>query len=664
MPVLTDKLEIKINGNSYTDYEFMDVSLVQDLLKPNELKFSMRKKSLLKNKDDIALTLSDKLLNAKIECKITTERRDENESIKNETLTFNGIIFHVSIQRETMGHRTLFHITAYSSDYLLNDHPHCYSYENKTLSDIVFDTLKDYSSEISLDLNPMMSESIPYVVQYNETSYQFISRLAQRYGEFFYYENGKMVFGKMNKRDPVYLYPDVDILGYHYELDMVHSNFAHCHHHYLDYKNSFENAVDHDEQTDRLNEYAYAHSKSAFAKSTLQHLRGSVPENNPVDPIQTSVKAQNMGAKSQMMLCFATTNRADLRLGSKIVIREFADKDGGGMEIENHDELVIFQITHRLNINGHYENEITAMTGTGDSPPYANVDLYPVTESQRAIVRDNKDPEKLGRVRVQFAWQELWSEDMLTPWIRMAQPHGGNNKGHYFIPEIDEEVMVGFENGNAEKPFVVGTLYHGTQRPGNNWPNDSNTIKAIRTRNGHTVEIHDEGEGGFIRIYDNEKENYILTYSTDEKLIKLESTGNIELYAKNDIIMDAGNNIEMKAGVDFHREAGENITEKAGENITVDASKNITETAGKDMKISVADNHTVEMGKDYDISVGKNMDVAVSKKYSVEATDMLQDANRKVQMYAGASWEQKADGNMKIDGGGKMDIAGDLIKIS
>jgi hypothetical protein len=101
----------------------------------------------------------------------------------------------------------------------------------------------------------------------------------------------------------------------------------------------------------------------------------------------------------------------------------------------------------------------------------------------------------------------------------------------------------------------VGTLWHGQQLPDEKWPTDSNDVKAIRTRNGHTIEIHDEGDDGFIRIYDYKKENYILTFSTDSKLIKLESTGNIEIYAKKDIIMEAGENIFQHAGKNFEARA-------------------------------------------------------------------------------------------------------------
>ncbi|WP_282057310.1 phage baseplate assembly protein V, partial [Maribacter luteus] len=72
--------------------------------------------------------------------------------------------------------------------------------------------------------------------------------------------------------------------------------------------------------------------------------------------------------------------------------------------------------------------------------------------AQRGWVLDNADPNGLGRIKVQFPWQKPMGTS--TPWIKMATPYSGSGKGFYFIPEKDEEVLVGFEGDNPEKPFV------------------------------------------------------------------------------------------------------------------------------------------------------------------------------------------------------------------
>ena len=665
MPVPTEQLfSITISGKSYDDYVFTDFVLTKELLKPNELRFSMRKKSVLKTEQDVAFAISNELLGAVVKLQVKTNRRDQSQNIKSEELSFEGVICNLTSRRDTMSQGMLIQVTAFSPDYFLIDNPHCCSFENQTLSSIITDAVGEPAHNISLKVSPKMSQAIPYVVQYNENTYQFIARLAQRYGEFLYYEDGKVVFGKVDAKPAVTLHPDTDVLAYHYDLAMDHPNFVHGHHDYLDYENYIDEATRHTGQSlHKLTDYVYAHSKDAFAKDTLQNLHASVQEDNDINVLEESVKAQGLGAKSMMMTCTLTTNRADIKLGSKITISEGADQNDGSVKITNHEELLVVRVVCRGTLNGHFENELTAIPAKAEYPPYANSDVYPVTEMQRAIVKDNKDPEALGRIRVQFSWQELQDENMWTPWLRIAQAHGGDDKGSYIIPEIDEEVMVGFENGNAEKPYVIGTLYHGKQRPGDGWYSDSNDIKAFRTRNGHTVEVHDVADGGYIRIYDNGKENYILTYSTDEKLIKLESKGNIELYADNDIIMEAGNDMKIKVGNNRTLEVGSNDTIDVGKDQSIRVAENMNEDVGDDKTQTTGRNYSQSVGENSDIEIGNNAKTVVAEKHTLKADNILQVSEHKTQMYSDTT-EQKADSSLKIDGGNSADIHAEMVRIS
>lgn len=665
MPVPTEQLfSILIGGKSYDDYVFTDFVLSKELLKPNELRFTMRKKSVLKTDQDVAFAISNDLLGATVKLSVKTNRRDQSENICSEELAFEGVICNLSSQRGTMSQGMLIQVTAFSPDYFLIDNPHCCSFENKTLSSIITEAVDEPTHKISLCLQPKMDKTIPYVVQYNENTYQFIARLAQRYGEFLYYEDNKLVFGKVDAKPAVTLHPDTDVLSYHYDLAMDHPHFVHGHHDYLDYENYIDEATRYmGPSLHKLTDYVYAHSKDAFAKDTLQNFRASVQEDNDINVLEESVKAQGFGAKSMMMTCTLLTNRADIKLGSKVTVTEGADQSDGSVKITSHEELLVVRSECRGTLNGHFENELTAIPAKAEYPPYANADVYPVTETQRAIVKDNKDPEALGRIRVQFSWQELQDENMWTPWLRIAQAHGGDDKGSYIIPEIDEEVMVGFENGNAEKPYVIGTLYHGKQRPGDGWYSDSNDIKAFRTRNGHTVEVHDVDQGGFIRIYDNGKENYILTYSTDEKLIKLESKGNIELYADNDIIMEAGNDMKIKVGNNRRLDVGNDDETTVGRNqkVTVDNDQNVWVKV--DQSLHVGNNQQLKVDEDQQNNISGDQSTKVGKKSSLKANEIAQDATQKMQLLS-STHEQKADSTMKIDGGSKIDMKAEMVKIN
>jgi len=105
---------------------------------------------------------------------------------------------------------------------------------------------------------------------------------------------------------------------------------------------------------------------------------------------------------------------------------------------------------------------------------------------QTAFVKDAGDLAGQGRVRIRFAWQPRESSvDDATPWIRMATPMATTGGGMYFKPEAGDEVMVDFENGNVERPFVVGTLYS------KNVTAPSSGDRVIVSRNGHTIKFDD-----------------------------------------------------------------------------------------------------------------------------------------------------------------------------
>ena len=247
---------------------------------------------------------------------------------------------------------------------------------------------------------------------------------------------------------------------------------------------------------------------------------------------------------------------------------------------------------------------------------------------------------------------------MMTPWLRMAQPYAGGGKGFSFIPEIGEEVMIDFEGGNAERPYVKGTLYNGVGDPDSKWlpnNNNSNQIKAIRTRNGHTIEIHDEGNDGYIRIYDNEKENYILTFSTDEKLIKLESTGNIELYAKNDIIMHAGHDINASADNDVFIAAGNDMQRTA--------DNDIREHAGNDRSTSIDRNDSLTVEANQFIRINDNKDEQIAHKLQITAENIREEAQDKFLQYS-TTHQQKASDDMAMNAGNRIDIKASKVKVN
>ncbi|SDE33618.1 phage baseplate assembly protein V, partial [Niabella drilacis] len=189
--------------------------------------------------------------------------------------------------------------------------------------------------------------------------------------------------------------------------------------------------------------------------------------------------------------------------------------------------------------------------------------------------------------------------------------HGGGEKGHFFIPEIGEEVLVGFESESATKPYVIGTVYHGSANT--HFSNAGNDLKVIRTRSGHTVEFSDAGAGTHIIIKDP---------------------------GGNEIYLDT---------------TGKNITITAPETMTFNAT-NMRMNIKKNMRVDVGEDLVTTIGRDKQETIGER-----SMKRSADSEELV-TGNRKVR--AGKRMEtigsevllHSSSGGMLIDATDKLTL--------
>lgn len=653
---------ISLDGSAWRLDNF---TLSQSLLSPNSLSFTMHK-GPEENMNEALFTICGQIIGKEITISLETDSI-ERESLKAETdtiadITFKGVILSASGSRSSTAY--VINVQAYSWDALLSDNQTCKSFEDKTLNDIINDVIDDYSDHLDSVVDSRFTDTIPYCVQYNETNYQFLQRLARRYGEWLYNDGERIVFGNLPEGETVKLaYPSQDIPSYNVDLNMQHVAFNHVASSYNSYDaNQKEGVEEMQKEYNTLSEQVFQASQNCYVKPTLQNLHsgGFANSDGRETILNVSTKTQARGQKAGMLTYAGNTYCSKLKIGSALLIVDNYITNSASNEKSkvNQDEILITELVHYFSADETYSNHFVGVPSACDYPPYSNSDVYPVAQSCRAKVTDNEDPNNLGRIRVQFDWQALLDDEMKTPWLRMAQPYAGGGKGFSFIPEIGEEVMIDFEGGNAERPYVKGTLYNGVGDPDGKWlpnNNSSNQIKAIRTRNGHTIEIHDEGDNGYIRIYDNEKENYILTFSTDEKLIKLESTGNIELYAKNDIIMHAGHDISASAGHD--------ISLTAAHDMKRDADNDITEHAGRHRSTNIDVNDELVVGDNQFINVGECKDERVVHKLQVSAENIRVEADEKLLQYS-TTHHQKAKDRMAINAGSSIDITSNTVKVN
>lgn len=643
-----------------------DFSLIQNLLSPNVLSFSMHK---LPEEDirEAQFQVCGQIVGKEVKVELDTANV-EQESLKVDRdstaeVTFKGVIVSASGSRNRTTYSV--QVQAMGWDGLLDDNPACKSFEKMTLAEIVKDVLKEYQGYLEATVNPRFTDPIPYCVQYNETNWQFLQRLARRYGEWLYNDGERLIFGQLPEGESVRLsYPSHDIPDYQVDLAVKPVSFSHVASSYNAYDSLLKPGLAEMQRPyNDLADQVFSASRRLFRKATVQNLHsGGFADNDGRETVlKVSTKTQARGQKAGMATYTGSTYCSKLKMaGTLVIVDNYLTQSSFSNEKSQveQDGILIVGMVHHFSADETYGNHFTGIPVACDYPPYADPDVYPFSPSCRARVVDNEDPQNLGRVRVQFDWQSKSGGGMMTPWLRMAQPYAGGGKGFSFIPEIGEEVMVDFEGGNAERPYVKGTLYNGVGNPDSAWVpqgNRSNKIKAIRTRNGHTIEIHDEGNDGYIRIYDSGKENYILTFSTDKKLIRLESTGNIELYAKKDIIMHAGHDITATADNDMVLEA-HNDQQRTADN-------DIREHAGNDRTTNVDRNDSLTVGANQFVNVQDNKDEQVAHKLQTTAENIRVEAKEKLLQYS-KTHQQKADQSMALNAGTQIEIKAGVVKVN
>jgi len=148
------------------------------------------------------------------------------------------------------------------------------------------------------------------------------------------------------------------------------------------------------------------------------------------------------------------------------------------------------------------------------------------------IVKENEDPENMGRVRIEFPY---WENQDVTEWARVATPMAGAEMGAYFLPEVGDEVLVAFEHGDVRYPYVIGCLWNGAEKPPES--NDgNNNIRKIKTRSGHEIILNDDDNGAKLTITSSSGNCITLDDASGGECVKIEDKSG------NSITLDAASN--------------------------------------------------------------------------------------------------------------------------
>ena len=452
------------------------------------------------------------------------------------TFQFSGFITEVVIDSDTPtqgGSENKISFIGKGSPVVLDDAPSMNSFVENDLKNIVETVFKN--KYFDLTCNPKFKGIIPYAMQYKESRWNFLNRLSAIYNELLYFDGSKLVFGEVAGEQSEDLTIDEDITEF--KVSSKTLPFKYTLYNYNAEDDEYIHS-DTEEEVRPRNTYTqnvFQDPENLYSQRGMLSAEVPTPVAGDTARLQQSKYQQALG---KMHCVEGKTHNSLVRLGSLIYV-----KFPSGFEKENMGEYRVISVEHCVDRDDYYNRFVAVPLGM----EYPLYEPRTIAYPEIAEVVANDDPKKQGRVQVRFFWQRHLGEQ--TSWLRVQTPDAGvltdnsSNRGFQFIPEVGDQVMVSFEQGNPHRPYVSGSMYHGK-----NTKEVSNNIRSITTKSGSTIVFDDTESAEKITIKD--KKGNIITFDSKDKSLSLQSPETINISAKN-VKINAQENVEITAEKDI-----------------------------------------------------------------------------------------------------------------
>ena len=509
------------------------------------------------------------------------------------TPIFVGVVTNVQLHREGSDFGCII-VSGYSATYRMETAHSCYSWNDTTIGNVVKKLCAE--AKVQLELNPEFKENKDYICQYEESDFDFIRRLAHQYQEWMYFDGTKLIFGKPRKlADPIRLEYGTTLSS----LDIGLQTLARSEQVF-----SYHSGADREMQR-MTPDLAYGHDKLAgeafraslgmFSKPARQH---ALPRISNETELVNYMGRKQAAETAETHYITAESQVPTLRVGSVISLYSSFLERVGNISKESLGDFIIIEITHEVSQGSYYKNRFKAIPATLKALPSPKVRM-PLAETQMATVLSNADPQGKGRVRVRMNWQ---TDGMQTGWVRVMTPDGGSssdvksNRGFVFIPEVGDQVLLGFRHGDPARPYVMGSLFNGVTGSGGFAANHK---KSLTTRSGSTVTFDDTAHTILLQTT---RANKIFVDELNGT-ITISSAEEVNVNTKN-VNINASENMNVNVGKNFTMQVGEQSSVCIEKDSSVSVNGNAMQNVGKDNHTHIAGDHISHIDKDTILNVG------------------------------------------------------------
>ena len=509
------------------------------------------------------------------------------------TPIFVGVVTNVQLHREGSDFGCII-VSGYSATYRMETAHSCFSWNDRTIGDVVKKLCEQ--AKVQLELNPAFKETKDFICQYEESDFDFIRRLAHQYQEWMYFDGTKLIFGKPRKlADPIRLEYGTTLSS----LDIGLQTLARSEQVF-----SYHSGADREMQR-MTPDLAYGHDKLAgeafraslgmFSKPARQH---ALPRISNETELVNYMGRKQAAETAETHYITAESQVPTLRVGSVISLYSSFLERVGNLSEESLGNFIIIEITHEVSQGSYYKNRFKAIPATIKALPSPKVRM-PLAETQMATVLSNADPEGKGRVRVRMNWQ---TDGMQTSWVRVMTPDGGSssdvksNRGFVFIPEVGDQVLLGFRHGDPARPYVMGSLFNGVTGSGGFAANHK---KSLTTRSGSTVTFDDTAHTILLQTT---RANKIFVDELNGT-ITISSAEEVNVNTKN-VNINASENMNVNVGKNFTMQVGEQSSVCIEKDSSVSVNGNAMQNVGKDNHTHIAGDHISHIDKDTILNVG------------------------------------------------------------